>query len=74
MPKISHWIAQFVIAWTLIFALLLVVDLFGGEAFNRAWPSALAWAAISSALFIGARWRIMRRAAPCAVCDRLDRR
>jgi len=62
MPTMSHWIGQYAFAAGSMFALLLVVDvLVRGEAFARAWPSALAWAAVASALFIGRRYYNMRK-------------
>ena len=62
MPPLSHWIGQYAFAAGSMFALLLVVDvLVRGEAFARAWPSALAWAAVASALFIGRRYYNMRK-------------
>jgi hypothetical protein len=44
------------------------------ETFARAWPSALIWAAIASALFIGTRYRNMKRGIACVVCETLDRK
>jgi len=74
MPPLSHWIGQYAFAAGSMFALLLVVDvLVRGEAFARAWPSALAWAAVASALFIGRRYYNMRKGLDCAVCERLDK-
>ncbi|MCC2959401.1 hypothetical protein LK540_03030 [Massilia sp. IC2-278] len=75
MPPMSHWIGQYAFAAGSMFALLLVVDvLVRGEAFARAWPSALAWAAVASALFIGRRYYNMRKGLDCAVCERLDKK
>jgi hypothetical protein len=75
MPKLSHWIAQYLIAVSSMFALLLVVDLLmRGETLARAWPSALIWAVLASALFIGTRYRNMKRGIECVVCDKLDRK
>lgn len=75
MPKLSHWIAQYCIAALSMFALLLIVDLLvRGETFERAWPSSLLWAAVASALFIGTRYRNMKRGIDCAVCDALDKK
>lgn len=75
MPSTTHWIAQYLFAVVSMFALLLAVDvLMRGEAFERAWPSALAWAAIASALFVGRRWYNMRKGLDCAVCERLDKK
>jgi hypothetical protein len=74
MPRLSHWIAQYLFAVASMFALLLVVDLLRGESLERAWPSALAWAGVASALFIGNRYRNMKRGSACGVCDTLDRK
>ena len=73
MPKLSHWIVQYLLAVCSMFALLLVVDLsMRGETFARAWPSSLLWAVVASAFFIGTRYRNMKRGIACAVCDTLD--
>jgi hypothetical protein len=75
MPKLSHWVVQYLIAVVSMFGLLLVIDLvMRGETFARAWPSSLIWAAVSSAIFIGTRYRNMRRGIECAVCDALDKK
>jgi hypothetical protein len=75
MPKLSHWIVQYLVAVVPMFVLLLVVDLLmRGETLARAWPSALLWAAVASILFIGTRYRNMKRGIACAVCDALDRK
>lgn len=75
MPKLSHWIVQYLLAVGSMFALLLVVDLFmRGETLARAWPSSLLWAVVASALFIGTRYRNMKRGIACAVCDTLDKK
>lgn len=75
MPKLSHWIAQYLLAVGTMFALLLVVDMLSrGESLEHAWPSALLWAALASSLFIGRRYRNVRKGIACAVCDTLDRK
>jgi hypothetical protein len=74
MPPLRHWIVQYLFAVVSMFALLMVVDLLRGETLARAWPSALAWAAVASAIFIGTRYRNMKRGIACGVCDRLDRK
>lgn len=61
MPKLSYWIGQYLVAVASMFALLLAIDvLMRDEPLERAWPSALAWAAVASAIFIGSRYRNMR--------------
>jgi len=75
MPKLSHWVAQYLIAVVSMFGILLVIDLLmRGETFARAWPSALIWAVVASALFIGTRYRNMKRGIECAVCNTLDKK
>ena len=74
MPRLSHWIAQYVFAVASMFALLLLVDLLRGESLEHAWPSALAWAGVASALFIGTRYRNAKRGIACGACDTLDRK
>jgi len=75
MPKLTHWIIQYIVAVSSMFLLLLVIDLLiRNEVFARAWPSALAWAVVTSALFVGIRYRNMKRGIACGICDRLDRR
>ena len=74
MPKLSHWIGQYLIAVTSMFVLLLAIDLMRGEQLARAWPSALAWAAVASALFVGSRYRNMRRGIECGICNMLDKK
>ena len=74
MPRISHWIAQDLFAVASMFALLLLVDALRGESLERAWPSALAWAGVASALFIGTRYRNMKRGIAGGVGDTLDRK
>jgi hypothetical protein len=75
MPKLSHWIVQYLIAVVSMFGLLLVIDLLmRGETFARAWPSSLIWAVLASALFIGTRYRNMKRGIECVVCNTLDKK
>jgi len=75
MPNLSHWIIQYLIAVLSMSGLLLVIDLvMRGETFARAWPSALVWAVVASALFVGTRYRNMKRGIACGVCDTLDKK
>lgn len=74
MPPITHWIVQYLIAVLSMTALLTGIDVMGGETLARALLSALAWSAIASALFIGTRYRNMKRGIACAVCDTLDKK
>lgn len=63
MPPLRHWILQYLFAVVSMFVLLIGVNLLQGEPIERAWPSALAWAAVASAIFIGTRYRNMKRGA-----------
>ena len=74
MPPMSHWIVQYLIAVVTMTALLVDIDMLGGETFVRALLSAAAWSAVASALFIGTRYRNMKRNIACGVCDALDRK
>lgn len=74
MPPISHWIVQYLVAAGSMFALLVGVDLARGESFARAWPYALAWALLAAAIFIGSRYRNMKRGLACAACERPGRK
>jgi uncharacterized membrane protein len=75
MPKPSHWIIQYLFAVLSMFGLLLVIDLLlRDETLARAWPSALIWAVIASALFVGTRYRNMKRGIACVVCETLDKK
>jgi hypothetical protein len=73
MPRITHWIGQFLLAAGSMFALLTVVGLLRGEAFASTWPENLAWAATAAAIFIGGRYRQARKGAACAVCEKPDK-
>jgi 4-hydroxybenzoate polyprenyltransferase len=73
MPRLSHWIGQYLLAASTMFALLVAVDLLRGQAFANAWPEALAWAAASAAIFVGARYRQARAGAACAICKDVEK-
>ena len=75
MPKLSYWIGQYLVAVVSMFVLLLVIDLFlRSETLERAWPSALTWAAVASAIFIGSRYRNMRNGLACGACEVADKK
>ena len=75
MPKLSHWVVQYLIAMLSMFDLLLLIDLLmRGETFARAWSSALLWPVVASALFVGTRYRNMKRGIACSVCDTPDKK
>lgn len=74
MPPLRHWIVQYLFAVVSMFALLMLVDLLRGETLQRAWPSALTWAGVASAIFVGTRYRNMKRGIACGACDTADRK
>ena len=74
MPPLRHWIMQYLFAVVSMFTLLMVVDLLRGETLERAWISALMWAMVASAIFIGTRYRNMKRGIACSACDVLDKK
>jgi hypothetical protein len=69
MPGISYWIGQFLLASSTMFAILVGVDMLKGSSFDDAWPSALAWALMASAIFIGSRYHRARKAIAGAASD-----
>ncbi len=73
MPRLSHWIGQYLLAASTMFALLVGVGLLRGETFAATWPEALAWAAAASAIFVGSRYRQARKGVACALCEDGDK-
>lgn len=74
MPPLRHWIMQYLFAVVSMFAILMAADMLQGETAARAWPYALGWAALASAIFVGTRYRNMKRGIDCGVCDVLDKK
>ncbi|GAB3453080.1 hypothetical protein GCM10027321_02710 [Massilia terrae] len=72
MKKFSRWAAQFLLAAGSMFALLVLVDMGKGTMFADAWQSALAWAVVSSAIFVGTRYFQAERGKRCAVCETFE--
>jgi hypothetical protein len=71
MNKFVRWATQYLIAAGSMFAILVSVDMGQGTSFADAWASALAWAVLSSAIFIGARYYQTGKGT-CAVCEVID--
>jgi hypothetical protein len=71
MPSKSYWIGQFLLAASTMFAILIVVELLKGHTFGETWPSTLAWTLAVSAIFIGNRYRNVRKGIACALCKDL---
>jgi hypothetical protein len=74
MNNFLRWAFQYAVAASTMFAVLVVVDTGKGTSFADAWPSALAWAVLSSAIFIGARYYKARQDSACAVCETLQKK
>lgn len=68
MPGIGQWIMQYVLAAGTLFLILVGVDIASGTRFQDGVWSALAWAVISAALFVGARYNQARKGVACALC------
>lgn len=68
MKPISYWVMQYLLAASSLTGVLLAFDVGQGNKLADAWPSCLAWAAVASAIFIGSRYRRMRKGADCALC------
>jgi hypothetical protein len=62
MPGLIHWIGQYLLASSTMFAILVGIDMVQGRKFDDAWPSALAWALAASLIFVGSRYHRMRKA------------
>jgi hypothetical protein len=74
MPAKTYWIGQFLIAVITMFVLLTVVAVVRGQPFEQSWAESLIWALVSSAIFIGSRYRKARKGEDCALCDDLGKR
>jgi hypothetical protein len=70
----TRWAGQYLLAGVTMFGLLVGVDMARGTRFADAWMSAFAWAAVSSAIFIGSRIHRARRGASCAACEQAGRK
>lgn len=68
MKPVSHWIGQYLLAASTMFALLVIVDLLRGETFAASWTGSLLWAATAAAIFVGSRYRQARKGVDCALC------
>lgn len=69
MKEFIRWAGQYLIAASSMFAILSAVDAGGGTAFADGWRNNLAWAIVSAAIFIGARYRQARNGVACRACD-----
>ena len=68
MQRLIYWSGQYLLAAGTMFALLVGIDvLLRGEAFEAGWRESLAWAIVSSAIFIGSRYYRASRGASCAM-------
>ncbi len=74
MNTFVRWGIQYVLAAGSMFALLVIADTRRGTLFADAWQSALAWAVLSSAIFVGARYYQAKRNERCAICETLGQK
>jgi hypothetical protein len=68
MPTKTYWAGQYLLAAASMFALIAVIDVVRGDSLAATWPETLAWSALAAAIFIGSRYRQLRRAEDCALC------
>jgi hypothetical protein len=61
MRSTGYWIRQYLLATVTMFSLLIGVDLLQGTSFQDGWLSALAWAVVAAAVFIGSRYHQARK-------------
>lgn len=69
MKEFIRWAGQYLIAAGSMFAILSAVDAGSGTAFADGWRNNLAWAIVSAAIFIGARYYQAKSGAGCRACD-----
>ncbi len=63
-----RWIKQAVIVFTVGFAILLIAALLRDRPLRRALNESIAWAAVSTAIFVGTRLYWSRQGRSCALC------
>lgn len=69
MKTFVRWGVQYILAAASMFALLVFADTRKGTLFSDAWRSALLWAVLSSAIFVGARYWQAKRQERCVICE-----
>jgi hypothetical protein len=64
----AFWITRLLMVMTLVFSILLAMEVLKGGTLQAGWPSALIWAGISAAVFTGSRYYQARKGLACALC------
>lgn len=65
----GFWISRYLLASSILFIILAVVEYSKGEPSKESILSALAWSLVASAMFIGSKYWRYRKAVACATCS-----
>ncbi|MGK5079938.1 hypothetical protein [Janthinobacterium sp. HLX7-2] len=65
----GYWISRYLLASTILFIILTVVEYSKGTPGQEQILSALAWSLVASAIFIGSKYWRYRKAIACATCS-----
>ncbi|MGK5040679.1 hypothetical protein ACQ4WQ_10065 [Janthinobacterium sp. GB1R12] len=65
----GFWISRYLLASSILFTILTVVDYSKGNTSMTTLLGALAWSLVASAIFIGSKYWRYRKAVACAACS-----
>ena len=65
----GFWISRYLLASSILFIILTVVDYSKGNVGKASLLGALAWSLVASAIFIGSKYWRYRKAVACATCS-----
>ena len=65
----GFWISRYLLASSILFIILTVVEYSKGTTSNADILSALAWSLVASAIFIGSKYWRYKKAIACATCS-----
>ena len=65
----GFWISRYLLASSILFIILTVVDYSKGNVSKASLLGALAWSLVASAIFIGSKYWRYKKAIACATCS-----
>jgi heme/copper-type cytochrome/quinol oxidase subunit 3 len=65
----GFWISRYLLASSILFIILAVVEYSKGSANQASLLSALAWSLVASAIFVGSKYWRYRKAVACETCS-----
>lgn len=65
---LAYWIVRYLLAGGVLSAILVVVEYAKGTPTTVDIASAVAWAMLAAAIFVGAKYRMARKNKACAMC------